>query len=202
MEQPRKTLNPEMLAGAGVEGSSTPPTVEEGYADSVAKFAEKNYQRLSSWCHARWDGQGQDVLHEAIRLAAGEKKEDGTWQRKPLEYMTFSLFRRLCREAARNLGIYRTVYTADGVILDPPREGMPSLPAIGAGTPPDGRIEAAMRYAAPGIQRAMQMVLDGHTFRDAAHELGIRESELSRRLGELGGRVTGQLNLFIEGVAA
>lgn len=196
-QKKEKTLNPEMLAGAGVEGSST-PLDGESHTISVSEFAEKNYRRLSQWCHARWNGSGQDVMHEAIRLAAGEKNEDGTWQRKPVEYMTLSLFRRLCQEAARNMGIYRTSYTTAGVILEPPRDGMLSVPTTDAGQL-DERIVAAMQYVAPDIRRAMQMILDGYTFREAAHTLGLRESEISRRLGQLGGRVTGQMNLFIEG---
>lgn len=195
--QSGKTPNVSRFAAGHVEGSST-TSVEEGYTDSVADFAQKNYQRLLGWCHSRWNGQGQDVMHEALQLAAGEK-EKNKYKRYPLQYMTFSRFRDLCREAARNLGIYRTVYTADGVIIEPPREGMATLPADN-GRQMDERILAAMRYASPKIARAMQMVLDGHTFREAAHELGMTESELSRRLGELGGRTSRQRNLFIEGV--
>jgi hypothetical protein len=104
-----KTLNPEMLAGAGTEGSSATQE-REGYSSSIHDFIEKNYQRLSRWCHQRWNSSGGDVMNSAVVIAI----EGG------YTYMTFSLFRRLCREAARKLRLNHTVYTADDVIILPP----------------------------------------------------------------------------------
>lgn len=194
-----KTLNVSWFAAGHAEGSNPPD--REGYSPIVADFTEKNYQRLLGWCHKRWNGSGQDVLHEALNLAGGKKNEDGTWARKPLEYMTFNRFCDLCREAARNLGVYRTAYTKDGVIFEPPREGM-ATPVPANSGPMDPRIRAAIQYASPVVAQAMRKVLEGHTFREAAHQLGLTESQLSQRLAKLGGRRTGQLNLFVSGGAA
>jgi hypothetical protein len=112
-----KTLNPESLAAGGDEGSST--TGKGGYIDSMPHGAQKiddfftlRYQRLSRWCHQRWNSSGGDVMNSAVVIAI----EGG------YTYMTFSLFRRLCREAARKLRLNHIVYTADGVIILPPTE--------------------------------------------------------------------------------
>jgi len=194
-----KTPNVSRLAAGHVEGSSPTPG-EEGYTDSVAEFVQKDYHNLSRWCHSRWNGSGQDVLHEAIRLAAGEKNKDGTWERVPLQYLTFTLFARLAAEAARGIKLRQWRHTPDGVVIEPPREGMPMPVPTSTGKQMDERIIAAMRYASPEIAQAMQKVLEGYTFREAARKLGLRESELSRRLARLGGRTSRQLNLFVSGV--
>jgi DNA-directed RNA polymerase specialized sigma24 family protein len=107
-----KTLNPEMLAGAGIEGSSTTPSVEEGYSHSISDFMEKNYRRLSRWCDSRWNGQRQDVMHEAAVIAIERR----------YEYMTFSLFSSHSREAARNLQVARWTHDAEKTIILPPTE--------------------------------------------------------------------------------
>lgn len=105
-----KTLNRDELAGRHGEGSST--TLGDGYTDSVNDFITKNHQRLTRWCHRRYNGNGNDVMHTAIETALERR----------YEYMTFRLFRDLCREAARNLGIHRWVQDDQGTIILPPTQ--------------------------------------------------------------------------------
>jgi hypothetical protein len=65
---------------------------------STAEFFEKNYVKLSRYCRSRWNGQGEDVMHQAMQIAL-EKK---------YAYMTFSLFTLIAKGAARDLGVYTT----------------------------------------------------------------------------------------------
>lgn len=186
MGKKEKTLSADQLAGARAEGSNPPD--REGCTNSVADFLEKNHSKLLRACHARWNGSGEDVLQAAAILCAGAKK------------INLKYFMMKAREAARNLDLRQWRHTPDGVVIEPPREGMATPPEY-SGREVDERILAAMRYASPEIAEAMRKVLEGHTFRQAAHDLGLTESQLSQRLAKLGGRTSGQPNLFVSGVA-
>jgi len=75
---------------------------------SPSQFFEENLPRLLQYCHSHWNGYGKDILDEAI--ATGMK----------YKYMTFSLFTRLCHDAARDLKISRWQHTEKGTIILPP----------------------------------------------------------------------------------
>jgi hypothetical protein len=81
-------------------------------AEKVDDFFTQRYDSLNRYCHSRWNGQGGDVLHSAWELA---KKHEYT-------HINFSLFGKLCLNAARKLRLRYTIYTADGVIILPPTE--------------------------------------------------------------------------------
>ena len=52
--------------------------------------------RYKNWAHSRWNGEGEDVMDEAIILGIKRGYED----------INFSLLKLLCLEAARNMGIF------------------------------------------------------------------------------------------------
>lgn len=113
--QKTKTLNPEMLAGSGIEGSTAPKgdssknSMPYG-AEKIDDFFVNNYQRLLGWCHSRWNGSGGDVMHSAWELA---KKRGYT-------YINFSFFCGLCKDAARKLRLRQWMQAAEMTIILPP----------------------------------------------------------------------------------
>lgn len=60
--------------------------------EKVETFFEKNYNSLSKFCHSRWNGRGDDVLHSAFVIAKQRYKK-----------INFSLFTKITREAARSI---------------------------------------------------------------------------------------------------
>jgi len=62
--------------------------------NSVAQFFGENYPSLKKYCHSKWNGSGDDVLHEAFIIASQRYLD-----------INFSLFTRLAAESARKLKI-------------------------------------------------------------------------------------------------
>jgi hypothetical protein len=60
---------------------------------SVDEFFVEHYHSLLKFCTAKWNGNGQDVLHTAYELISSSG----------YEYCTFTLFCLKAAEAARNL---------------------------------------------------------------------------------------------------
>lgn len=63
---------------------------------STDEFFEQNYPDLLTYCRQRWNGSGEDVLHETYLIIRGR-----------YQTVTFSLFVVTTREAARNLGLFK-----------------------------------------------------------------------------------------------
>lgn len=75
----------------------------------VDEFFEVRYADLRRYCRAKWDGMGEDVLHEAYVIAIERYK-----------HINFSLFTFLCTEAAREVEMYRYGHDENGTIIMPP----------------------------------------------------------------------------------
>lgn len=63
---------------------------------NVDEFFEQNYPSLMSFCRSKWNGSGEDVLHQTYVIL-----------RERYQTVTFSLFMVTAREAARVLGLHR-----------------------------------------------------------------------------------------------
>jgi hypothetical protein len=81
-------------------------------AEKIDVFFTARYDSLSRWCHGRYNGNGQDVMHGAYEIA----RERG------YTHITFGLFASLCREAARNLQVARWQQDEEKTIILPPTE--------------------------------------------------------------------------------
>lgn len=62
----------------------------------------------------------------------------------------------------------------------------------------DERIEKIMKITSPGLRKAMQYVLQGDSFKNAAKKIGMSSSKLCQELGRLAGREKIQAELFWE----
>jgi hypothetical protein len=91
------SLNP-CARGNGQEQETASLTPEE--------FFEKNYAKLARYHRHRWNGQGEDVAHQAMKIAL-EKK---------YVYMTFALFNRICLCVARDMGVYAPDVSLDELV--------------------------------------------------------------------------------------
>lgn len=71
--------------------------------------------KLRKYCKAKWNGSGDDVFQQAVMIALERYNS--------LDNINFSLFRKLCQEAARNLKLYETQPGEDGwMIITPQKE--------------------------------------------------------------------------------
>ncbi len=67
------------------------------------------YIRIKRYCISKWNGNGMDVFQEAMAIAL-ERYGD-------LENVNFSLLKRICSEAARNLKVYRFYQDIENVVI-------------------------------------------------------------------------------------
>lgn len=65
-------------------------------SQSPDEFFTQKYSDLLSFCRQRWNGHGEDVLHQTYVIL-----------RERYQTVTFSLFMVVTREAARVLGLHR-----------------------------------------------------------------------------------------------
>jgi hypothetical protein len=72
-------------------------------------------EKIQRYCLSKWNGNGMDVFQEAIAIAL-ERYGD-------LENVNFSLLKRICSEAARNLRVYERYVDMENIT-------MPVLPDI------------------------------------------------------------------------
>jgi len=79
-----------------------------GLSLSPEQFFQKNHKKLLSHCHRIWNGSGEEVFWEAVSRSI------------EYEYMTSSLFRDLCRGAAKALKVSRWQHTSEGTVILPP----------------------------------------------------------------------------------
>ncbi|MEM4204466.1 MAG: hypothetical protein QXS54_10400 [Candidatus Methanomethylicaceae archaeon] len=63
---------------------------------SVDEFFKTHYSHLLHYCCSRWNGSGQDILHQVYLIL-----------RERYPRINFSLFMTTCHEAARALGLHR-----------------------------------------------------------------------------------------------